>query len=74
MTRTKYVYRWDDVPVIVDLPYAAILLGVSIECLKKWAQSGKIPAFKIGKLWRINKSDLMDFINQQIRKPEQQDV
>lgn len=70
MTRTKYVCQWNDVPVIIDLPYAAVLLGVSIECLKKWAQSGKIPAFKVGKLWRINKTDLIDFIDQRTKKPE----
>ncbi|WP_035317111.1 helix-turn-helix domain-containing protein [Clostridium sp. MSTE9] len=71
MVRTKYVYRWEDVPVIIDLPYVAVLLGVSVECLKKWAQRGKIPAFKVGKLWRISKYDLLAFIEQNKVSPPQ---
>lgn len=72
MARTKYVYRWEDVPVIIDLPYAAVLLGVSIECLKRWSRDGKLPAFKVGKLWRINKADLINFIENQTGRPKAQ--
>lgn len=65
MTRTKFVYNWDAVPVVVDLPYVACIFGVSVECLKKWSQNGEFPAFKAGKLWRVNKADLIDYIENQ---------
>lgn len=61
----KFVYRWEEVPVVVDLPYAAVILGVSEECLKKRAQRGQFPAFKVGSLWRVSKNDLLVYIENQ---------
>jgi excisionase family DNA binding protein len=59
----KIVADWSDVPVIIDLPFAARLLGLSVECLKKKAQSQQLPgAIKIGKVWRIDKSALKSYI------------
>lgn len=53
---------WNRVPVIFDLAYAAALLGVSLDWLHKLAQRGQFPAFKIGKLWKVRKEDLQQFI------------
>lgn len=70
MVKTKFVYNWDEVPVVVDLHYAAALLGVSEECLKKRAQKGQFPAFKATSLWRVTKADLIDYIENQKVKPQ----
>lgn len=49
----KTVTNWDDVPLYMDLPYVSMLFGFSVECLKKKAQSGILPAKKMYGEWRI---------------------
>ncbi len=56
------ITNWDDVPVVFDLPLAARILGVTYEGIKKRCQKGEIPAFKDGKLWRMEKEALRDYI------------
>lgn len=56
-----YIYNWDEVPLIIDLPYAARLLGCSVQLIRKNCQDGKIPAFKIGAMWRIRKEDMIAY-------------
>lgn len=56
---------WNRVPVIFDLTYAAALLDVSLDRMHKLAQQGRFPAFKVGKLWRVRKDDLINYIEQQ---------
>lgn len=58
----KYIYSWDEVPIVVDPPYVAWLLGCSTENVRKMCQFGKIKAFKVGdKMWRIRKDDLIAY-------------
>ena len=40
---------------IVD---AASYLGVKVVTLRKWIKENKIPAHKIGKLWKFKKTEL----------------
>ncbi|TQI66227.1 helix-turn-helix domain-containing protein [Clostridium sp. KNHs216] len=61
----KHETAWERVPVVFDLPYAATLLNVSLDRIRKLAQRGEFPAFKIGKLWRVNKADMLDYIDRQ---------
>lgn len=61
----KYETTWDRVPVVFDLPYAATLLGVSLDRIRKLAQRGEFPAFKVGKLWRVNKTDMLAYLEHQ---------
>lgn len=56
--RLKYL-TWDDVPALIDLEQASILLGVNIESVRRYCVSGEIPAVQIGKQWRIDKRNLM---------------
>ena len=44
---------------IVD---AAYYLGVKVVTLRKWIKENKIPAHKIGKLWKFKKSELDDWV------------
>lgn len=56
---------WNRVPVIFDLAYAASLLGISLDRIHRLAQHGQFPAFRVGKLWRVRKDDLLAYIEQQ---------
>ena len=44
---------------IVD---AASYLGVKVVTLRKWIKEKKIPAHKIGKLWKFKKSELDEWV------------
>ena len=62
MVRKKnFVYSWDEVPVIIDPPYVAHLLGCSRENVRKMCQNGTLKAFKVGDMWRIRKDDLIAY-------------
>lgn len=59
----KIITSWDEVPVIMDLPMAARLIGVTPESLKKRCQRGTFPAYKEGALWRVDKDRLREYID-----------
>lgn len=61
--KTTYV-NWDTVPVIMDVPLAANLLGISSNYLKQLARKGEFPpAFKISpQAWRVEKDALREWI------------
>jgi len=46
----------------------ADLLYLSDRTIRLWIDIGKLPAFKIGKLWRIRKQDLIEYIQMNLRK------
>lgn len=60
--RKNFITDWDSVPIVVDLAYVSSLLGVSNEYARRLVNNGTIKAFKVGKLWRINKTDLKNFV------------
>lgn len=70
MTTTKdWKYKrpvtsWDDVPIVMDLPFAARIVGVSLDRLKKRCQMGEFPAYKEGTLWRVEKQKLRDYMDE----------
>ena len=51
---------WDEAPVILTPKDAGILLGLSEQSIRMRCRKGKLPAIKIGKLWRIDKEKLME--------------
>lgn len=61
-TRTAFVYDWASVPVIIDTAMVCQLLGMSDATVKRLCASGELPARKIGKMWRINRADLMHYV------------
>ena len=67
-------YNWDNVPVIVDLPMAARILGLTVETLKRYAQQGTFPAFKTGRAWRVTKKALFKWINDNSAMPGYADL
>lgn len=41
------------------------LLQVSVYTVRRWIKQGELPAYKVGRLWRINKGDLNRWLDQQ---------
>jgi len=41
------------------------LLQVSVYTVRRWIKEGELPAYKVGRLWRIDKRDLNKWLNQQ---------
>jgi len=69
----KTFTNWNQIPVIIDLALACVILGRNYECLKKDAQKGKFPAFKNGdRKWSVSKDDLMSWIDRQKTNPSNQ--
>jgi hypothetical protein len=63
---TRAFTNWAQVPVVMDLQTACIILGRGYDALKKDAHEGKFPAFKDGaKKWAVKKDDLLNYIDQQ---------
>jgi len=60
----KPVLDWDSVPIIFDIPMAARILGVTPEGIKRRCQLGEFPAFKDGKLWRIDRDEFREYLRQ----------
>ena len=47
-------------------------LRVSTQTVLRWIKEGKLPAYKVGRAWRISKVDLDKWLNQQ-RTPRKVD-
>lgn len=62
MPRERPILNWDDVPVVIDVPYAARLLALSVDYTSRLAQRGVLPGHKIGKQWRFDKDELRQYI------------
>jgi excisionase family DNA binding protein len=45
-------------PRILTAQEAADYLRVTRATIRRWCQEGKLPAFRIGREWRINKAEL----------------
>ena len=56
---SKPYFTWNDVPTLIDLEQASVLLGLSVESVRRYCVIGDIPAIQIGKQWRIDKEKLM---------------
>lgn len=54
------ITSWDKAPQFMETDYAALLLGLNPDTLRRMAKRGDVPAKKIGvKLWRFEKTALM---------------
>ena len=56
--KARILGSWDDVPIVLDLPLAARIVGQTPGYLKKRAQRGDFPAYKEGSSWRVSKDAL----------------
>lgn len=64
MRKPKYFTSWEDVPIILDIATAALILGMPYETVRKYVQNGTIPGSKVGTLWRITKKSLMEYLGE----------
>lgn len=56
----RIIKSWNEVPLIIDAGYAADLLGVTDETIKRGCRNGSIKAFKVDNgHWRITKDEIM---------------
>lgn len=67
-SKNKYVTNWDDVPVVIDLPYVAHLLGCSRENARRMCQRGDIKAFKVGDMWRVRKEAVFEYMEKGVNQ------
>ena len=58
MIRKNYL-TWGEVPALMDLEQTSMLLGLSIDAVRRYCTTGDIPAIQIGRQWRIDKEKLM---------------
>lgn len=65
MAQSRMVTSWEKVPVIFDIPYAACLLGINPETLRCMVKDGQLPAFKVGKKWKIKKEHFISWVEEQ---------
>ncbi len=52
---------------IMTITEVAEYLKISEMTTYKFVQEGKIPAFKVGRHWRVQRSDLKEFMEKQKR-------
>ena len=50
---------------MLNVEKAADFLGISTETIRILARNKRIPAAKIGRLWRFNEQDLTNFVRNQ---------
>lgn len=59
---------------ILEAKEVAKFFGVSTKTVWEWCKHGKLPAFKIGKEWKIRQSDLQRLISSKIRSRSQESL
>lgn len=53
-----------------SLPQAAIYLGLSPKTLYAWVENGKMPGYKLGRVWRFDRGELDQFVrNSTVKLP-----
>lgn len=53
--------------VLYDAEKIARFFGVTTKTACEWCHKGKLPAFKIGKEWKVRVSDLQRMIDRKVR-------
>lgn len=61
MKKTEAFSTWDEVPVVINVPYVAMILKTSQDVVRKHLAAGELRGFKVGREWRINKEELQRF-------------
>ena len=56
---------WDDLPLIMGLSDISILTGLGVDRIRQLCADGTIPAFRVGKKWKVEKNDLRKWIDSQ---------
>lgn len=54
----RFITSLSEIPLFVDVPYLCELLELQPDTIRKRIQNGSIKAAKIGRTWRIPKSEV----------------
>ncbi len=60
----------DSAPALMSIPEVARYLNMSERTIYDWAQSGKIPVFKLGSTWRFRRSEIDAWLERQHHGPD----
>ena len=61
---TTNIIKWEEVPVVIDAPYVARILRISEHAVRDKMISGEIPARKVGKVWRVSRDKLREWLEE----------
>ena len=54
---------WATLPPVLTIDDAAIIMKISRQSVWRYVKDGKIPAARVGKLWRISRDKLKEFLS-----------
>ena len=57
MQKARPIYDWAKVPLVIDVPYACVILGVTYDTLLRRIKKGELKAFRVGKVAMQTKID-----------------
>jgi excisionase family DNA binding protein len=52
---------------VYDAERLAKFFGVTAETVQEWCRRGKLPAFKVGRDWKVRVADLRKMIERKVR-------
>lgn len=69
MTTNNRYTSWEDVPLSCSVNEAAAALGLHANTIRNLITGGELPAKKMGREWRIAKSDLRHYLEGKVNEP-----
>lgn len=60
-------------PAVYDAKKLARFFGVTEKTVRGWCRHGKLPAWKIGKEWKVRVEDLRKMIDRKVKTPPPKD-
>lgn len=60
--KKKQIFNWDEVPLVLGTDLVSLILGIKPNTLTKLCLEGSVPAFKVGRLWKFEKTALREFM------------
>lgn len=64
MPKKRYIYSLSEIPLFVDVPFFCDLFQLHPNTVLKILKSGKLKGTKIGRMWRIPKSEIEKMYNE----------
>ena len=55
---------------LMDIKQVAAYLQINEATAYNWAQSGKLPGIKIGRIWRFRREDVEAWLDENMRGPK----